>query len=98
MSDTNIILYDLSSKRTTPSTCWSPNVWKSRLILNYKALPYDTQWVKHDEIESTLSAIGIPANDMSLPSAKAAYTVPAIRLVDGRGIMDSAVIAAELEK
>ncbi|SMR49307.1 unnamed protein product [Zymoseptoria tritici ST99CH_3D1] len=88
-----IILYDLPCKTAAgqPYRCWSPNVWKTRLVLNYKKIPYQTEWLKHAEIEPTLSALGITPTPVK-------YTVPAIKQTDGTGVMDSAVIAPVLEK
>ena len=99
MSDGKVTLFDLPSKKTTPYTCWSPNVWKTRLVLNYKNVPYTTAWLEHDRIESTLSALGIPPNQpkpTGPPPSR--YTLPAVQLPDGSTAMDSAVIAPEIEK
>lgn len=102
MSSDKVTLFDLPSKKTSPPTCWSPNVWKTRLVLNYKKIPYATQWLKHDDIEPTLSALGISPNPPK-PAGKpgpspSPYTVPAIHLPDKSTAMDSAIIAPILEE
>ncbi|KAK0258366.1 hypothetical protein LTR35_018164 [Friedmanniomyces endolithicus] len=89
----NIVLYDLA-RRGAKNTCWSWNVWKIRQVLNYKHISYTTTWLTHPEIEPTLSAFGIPPNDMDKGSP---YTVPAIRLPTGEYIMESLAIAQKLE-
>ncbi|KAM3421471.1 hypothetical protein BST61_g1864 [Cercospora zeina] len=94
-----ITLYDLPTKKTTPPTCWSPNVWKTRLVLNYKRIPYNTTFLKHPDIEPTLSSIGVPPNPPMGPTGpQSRYTVPAIQLPDNTVVMDSANIAALLEQ
>ncbi|KAF7191996.1 Glutathione S-transferase-like protein ustS [Pseudocercospora fuligena] len=97
MPSDKITLYDLSSKSS--KQCWSPNVWKTRLVLNYKNIPYDSEWLTHKTIEPTLSSYGIPPNDPPKQGPpQSAYTLPTIRLPDGTFIMDSAKIGPVLEE
>lgn len=95
------VLFDLFTKKPEYG-CWSPNVWKSRMVLNYKKIPYDTKFLKHHEIEPTLSALGIPANQPKPEGAPgppvSRYTVPAMQLPDGTAVMDSANIVKKLEE
>lgn len=90
-----IILYDLAS-RTKPNRSWSGNVWKTRLYLNYKSIPYETVWLNHATIASTLQGLGVqPAPEGSMSQ----YSLPTIQFPnDGHFTMDSAIIAAELEQ
>ncbi|KAG1851189.1 hypothetical protein C8R48DRAFT_777886 [Suillus tomentosus] len=57
MSQPMIILYDVPSNSPQP---WAPNIWRVRLILNFKRLPYRTTWVDFPDIEETLRGIGAP--------------------------------------
>lgn len=102
MSTSKAILYDLPHKGSNPNTCWSPNVWKTRLILNYKKIPYTSDFIEHGQIENKLSALGIPPNPPTpagSPGPKQSpYTLPAMKLPDGTYSMDSANIAPALEK
>ncbi|CAE7222296.1 unnamed protein product [Rhizoctonia solani] len=50
-----IIFYDIYSQ-TGP---WSPSTYKTRLTLNYKRLPYRTEYVSIADIEPKLKEIGI---------------------------------------
>jgi len=90
-----VILYDLPSKQ---GTAWSLNPWKTRMILNYKGIPYTTQWVEYPDLAPTLASLGLPPNPRDGPGYFADYSSPAIRYADGRHAMDSWPIAHELEK
>lgn len=85
------ILYDLAC---TKGVCCSPAVWRIRLMLNYKSIPYTTTFIEFPDISSTLAALGIPPNS----TGKQAYTVPAVHHIPSNTfLMDSAVIAPFIE-
>jgi hypothetical protein len=50
----DIILYDLAC---TKNVCFSPVVWRIRLMLNYKRIPYQTVFLEFPDIESTLKPL-----------------------------------------
>ncbi|GAB7350044.1 hypothetical protein MBLNU459_g0715t1 [Dothideomycetes sp. NU459] len=85
-----VILYDLPSKGHC--ACWSLNPWKTRLALNFKGIPYETRWLEYPDIAPTLKAAGLPPNEKG-----ASYSIPAAS-IDGKLLMDSAVIAPVLEE
>ncbi|SMY19031.1 unnamed protein product [Zymoseptoria tritici ST99CH_1A5] len=89
---TEITLFDLPSKGTP--TCWSLNPWKARMVLNFKKLPYKTEWVEYPDLASTFKSFEIAPN--APPQAE--YTSPVVRLPNGRYIMESRAIARELEE
>ncbi|KAK5119162.1 hypothetical protein LTR85_007776 [Meristemomyces frigidus] len=94
MSNTDeLTLWDLA--RRDPCSSWSFNPWKIRLVLNYKSIPYRTEWVDHRTISPTLKSLGVAPNTSGQGGSE--YTVPTIRLPDGTYIRDSAVIAKQLE-
>ncbi|CAJ0551395.1 Ff.00g113250.m01.CDS01 [Fusarium sp. VM40] len=89
-----IVLYDLAC---TKNTCFSPVVWKIRLMLNYKKINYRTIFLEFPDIEPTLKELGLAPHDPSSRS-HASYTVPVIQHVPtGKYIMDSPSIAEFLE-
>jgi len=89
MSEQLITLYDIQSK----VGAWSPNTWKTRFVLNYKQLPYKTEWVSLPDVEPILRSIGAkPAGDGGL-----FYSLPVIE-VRPTIIEDSGKIAAYFEK
>jgi glutathione S-transferase len=65
------------------------------LALNYKALAYETQWLEYPDIEPTFKTLGIAPNAPG--KASTAYSIPAVRMPDGRYIMESMSIAEALE-
>ncbi|KDN39822.1 hypothetical protein RSAG8_08614, partial [Rhizoctonia solani AG-8 WAC10335] len=68
---TPIIFYDLVNAR---GVSWSPNTYKTRLCLEYKGLPYRTEYLTLPEIESKMKQLGAPpVRDIS-PQ----YTLPVI--------------------
>ncbi|KAL7767008.1 hypothetical protein ACKLNR_004924 [Fusarium oxysporum f. sp. zingiberi] len=88
-----ITLFDIPS---ITRKSWSPNVWKARLVLNYKALPYTTEWLDFSNL-STYMQPHVKPNEPPLSP----HTIPCILLQEGettRGIMGSRSIAEELEK
>ncbi|KAF8810233.1 hypothetical protein BYT27DRAFT_7222021 [Phlegmacium glaucopus] len=91
-----IILYDIPS--LLPGNAWSPNTWKARIVLNYKGIPYRTEWVEYPDIAPLSKKLGINPtgqNDDGSP----AYTLPAIHDPStGAYVSDSFAIAEYLEK
>lgn len=66
------------------------------IALNYKGIPYRTEWVEAPDIQASLESLGVEPNP---PSAYAPYTLPAIYDPRTRtSVMDSAKIAAYLDK
>ncbi|KAI0509129.1 putative glutathione S-transferase [Xylaria bambusicola] len=87
MASSKIVLFDIPSKE--PNHAWSLNTWKTRLVLNYKGLDYETEWLEYPEIKPRLEP-HIPGKDQ--------YTVPTVIMPDGTYIMDSKVIVGVLEE
>jgi glutathione S-transferase len=67
----------------------------ARLALNYKGIPYETRWTEYPEIAPLFKSFGIAPNPAG--SAPTPYAIPAVRMPDGRYVMDSAKIAEALE-
>lgn len=53
-NDPEIVLYDLAC---TKNICFSPVVWRIRLMLNYKRIPYKTIFLEFEDIEPTLQGL-----------------------------------------
>jgi hypothetical protein len=53
-SEPEIVLYDLAC---TKNVCFSPVVWRIRLMLNYKRIPYRTVFLEFPDIERTLKGL-----------------------------------------
>ncbi|KAJ5710913.1 hypothetical protein N7488_005069 [Penicillium malachiteum] len=85
-----IVLYDLACVK---DFCFSPVVWRIRMILNYKKIPYRTIFIEFPDIEPTMKALGLP-----LPESETKYTVPVIQHVPSNTyLMGSDPIAEFLE-
>ncbi|WPH01559.1 Hypothetical protein R9X50_00440600 [Acrodontium crateriforme] len=94
MSNNLITLYDIPCKGERVAG-WSINVWKTRMVLNYKQIPYKTKFLDHRYLGSTLKSRGFVAN---APGPHSEFTAPAIECPsDGSKTMDSAIIAPKLE-
>ncbi|TFK22721.1 hypothetical protein FA15DRAFT_558791, partial [Coprinopsis marcescibilis] len=80
---------------------WSPNTWRVRYSLNYKKIPFRTEWVEFPDIESLCRAKGVPPSRVT-PSGREAYTLPAIydssyQMGTGIYVSDSAKIMKYLD-
>ncbi|KAJ5116291.1 hypothetical protein N7456_000639 [Penicillium angulare] len=64
-----IILYDLAC---TKGVCFDPAVWRVRLALNYKRIPYRTIFLEFPDVRPTFYALGL------VSSTEEAYEAPAI--------------------
>jgi hypothetical protein len=53
-TEPEIVLYDLAC---TKNVCFSPVVWRIRLMLNYKRIPYHTIFLEFPDIEPTLKEL-----------------------------------------
>ncbi|ROV87623.1 hypothetical protein VMCG_10629 [Cytospora schulzeri] len=86
MTSQKIVFFDLASK--DGNRCWSRNPWKTRFVLNFKGLDYETEFLEYPNLRPRLE-----------PHISAsAYTIPTIQYIDGRYIMDSKVITQTIEK
>lgn len=60
-SSPGTVLYDIAyTKPYEESTC-APNPWKARYALNFKGIPYSTQWVVMPDIAKVRRGLGVPA-------------------------------------
>ncbi|KAL5504851.1 hypothetical protein ACEPAH_7514 [Sanghuangporus vaninii] len=90
-----ITFYDIPSK--LPGKAWSPNTFKTRISLNYKEVPYKTEWIEYPDIEPTLKKLG-GAPTSKKDDGRDHYTLPAIHdSATGKFITDSTRIAEYLD-
>ncbi|PPQ82311.1 hypothetical protein CVT25_008451 [Psilocybe cyanescens] len=91
-----IILYDINS--TLADKIWNPNASKARLCLNFKGIPFTTEWIEHPNIGHCSQKIG-PSPTAKKPDGSPLYTVPFNHDTSmGAAIADSILIAEYLEK
>ncbi|KAE9396353.1 hypothetical protein BT96DRAFT_958228 [Gymnopus androsaceus JB14] len=95
-SGTTIIFYDIPFAE--PGVCWSPFTWRTRYCLNYKGLPYRTEWVEYPDIEALCIKIGAAPTDVQDDGVTPEYTLPVIYdPTTGRAVSDSFDIAVYLD-
>ncbi|KAJ5780686.1 hypothetical protein N7457_005846 [Penicillium paradoxum] len=96
MTETDPIhFFDLWSSLPGPGKSWSPNTLRTRMVLNFKGIPYTQSWVSYPDIAPLLKAHGVPPGTSNTP-----YTLPAIShkgIPDGM-LMDSEPIAMYIDK
>jgi len=91
-----IILYDIPS--TVPGNPCSPNTWKVRYCLNYKGIPYRTEWIEFPDIKPHCEKLGIKPTGKAVDGSDL-YTLPAIHDPStGAYVSESLVIAEYLDK
>ncbi|KIM38462.1 hypothetical protein M413DRAFT_75837 [Hebeloma cylindrosporum] len=91
-----ITFYDIPS--TNPGRACSPNTFKARYTLNFKGIPYVTEWVEFPDIEPLCKKLGIPLTSKNAEGSDY-YSLPAIYDPStGVYLSDSLVIAEYLEK
>ncbi|KAH7920412.1 hypothetical protein BV22DRAFT_1073973 [Leucogyrophana mollusca] len=90
-----IIFYDIPSK--LPGSAWSPNTWKTRVVLNIKGIPYKTEWVEYPDIEALALKIGASPTG-TRRNGNPMYTLPIIQDPNtGKVVSDSFMIAEYLD-
>lgn len=88
--------YDIAS--APPLRTFAPNPWKTRFALNFKGIPYQTQWVQMPQIASLREGLGVLAN-RTLPDGSPFHTLPMIKdATTNRLIGDSFEIALYLDE
>ncbi|CAI7606716.1 unnamed protein product [Penicillium glandicola] len=73
MTESNIHFFDIISTLPGPLKSWSPNTLRTRMVLNFKGIPYTQSWVSYPDIAPLLKAHGVPPAKSGTP-----YTLPAI--------------------
>ncbi|TFK34999.1 hypothetical protein BDQ12DRAFT_688876 [Crucibulum laeve] len=91
-----ITLYDIPS--ALPEMAWSLNTWRARYCLNYKHLPYKTEWIEYPDIEPHCKRLGI-APTSTRKDGTPYYSLPAIYdSTTDKYIADSLKIAEYLDE
>ncbi|KAI0258195.1 hypothetical protein BC834DRAFT_912723 [Gloeopeniophorella convolvens] len=91
------IFYDIPGTKTK-YLAWSPSTWKTRLALNYKGVPYKTEWVEYPDVAALAERIGAPHTSVG-SDGTLKYTAPILRNVrTGTVVSDSYKIAEALER
>ncbi|KAK6000831.1 hypothetical protein QM012_003556 [Aureobasidium pullulans] len=93
-----IVFYDIAFRSPREETNSAPNPWKTRLALNFKALPYITTWVPLPDVEKVRRSLKVPAC-RRWGDGSDYYTLPVVTDPNtNENIGDSFDIAAYLQK
>ncbi|KAI0347640.1 hypothetical protein BDW22DRAFT_6305 [Trametopsis cervina] len=91
-----IVLYDVAW--SLPLRAWNPNTWKVRAVLNYKGIPYRTEWIEFPDIEPLAKSLGVSATSKK-PNGEPLYTLPMILDPStGKVVVDSLPITLYLDE
>ncbi|TKA23401.1 hypothetical protein B0A50_07277 [Salinomyces thailandicus] len=95
-ADNSIIFYDIASG--PPLRTFAANPWKTRFALNFKGVPYKTEWYNMPDITALRERLGVPAN-RTLPDGTPYHTLPVYQ-DNTKGILlgDSFEIALRLDE
>lgn len=96
--DTKLVFYDIAMRPPVEKNNSAVNPWKTRLALNFKSLPYSTNWVQLPDVSSVRTSLNIPAC-RKFADGTEFHTLPI--LVDpttSRKLGDSFDIAVYLQK
>ncbi|KIX10387.1 uncharacterized protein Z518_01469 [Rhinocladiella mackenziei CBS 650.93] len=76
-TSTRIHFFDIKSALPGPKQSFSPNTLRTRLSLNYKAIPYTESFISYPDIEPLWKSLGLnPPQEKS--TVVPAYTLPVI--------------------
>ncbi|KAK0657805.1 hypothetical protein B0T16DRAFT_425908 [Cercophora newfieldiana] len=59
--DATFVLYDIAFASPYAENASAPNPWKARYALNFKGVPYRTEWVLMTDIAAVRKGLGLPA-------------------------------------
>ncbi|KAA8642791.1 hypothetical protein EYZ11_010355 [Aspergillus tanneri] len=91
--------FDIESTLPRDLKPWSPNTIKTRMVLNYKRIPYTQSYISYPDIAPLLSNLNVPPHEEGV-----AYTLPTIChpptvISNPNGaLMDSFAIATHLDQ
>lgn len=93
-----IEFYDIATRPPAEKTCCSPNPWKARFALNFKAMPFTTNWVQMPDITKVRKGLNVPPV-RQFADGTDFYTLPIIHDPNtGALVGDSFDIAVYLQK
>ncbi|KAK4446429.1 hypothetical protein QBC34DRAFT_496939 [Podospora aff. communis PSN243] len=99
--DATFVLYDIASLKPYTKNSGAPNPWKARYALNFKGVPYRTEWVLMPDIGKVRKSLGLPAC-RKFADGTDFYTLPVLvtdpKNPSSSAIGDSFDIANYLEK
>ncbi|KAF7585943.1 hypothetical protein BBP40_009838 [Aspergillus hancockii] len=98
-TETPVHFFDITSTLPEPAKAWSINTFKTRVVLNFKGIPYTQSYISYPDIAPLLAHYGVAPHPEG-----AQYTLPAIlhkpsvKSNPNGVLMDSLAIATHLDQ
>ncbi|EAU82225.1 hypothetical protein CC1G_12612 [Coprinopsis cinerea okayama7 len=92
LDQTKITLFDLYSE--APGHAFSPSTWKVRYALNFKKLPFVTDWVDFIQVQSLCAQIGAKPT-IKKPDGGDIWTLPVIYDPSTKRVVSESLVIAE---
>ncbi|KAH8799080.1 putative glutathione S-transferase [Xylogone sp. PMI_703] len=96
-SSDRVHFFDITCLKSGPAKSWSPNTLKTRLVLNYKRIPYTQSFISYPDIVPVLKALSIEHPPEGVYTLPAIIHQPSITWNPSGAMYDSFPIAAHLE-
>ncbi|KAL4789724.1 putative glutathione S-transferase [Aspergillus venezuelensis] len=93
---TPVHFFDLLSE--VPGKSWSPNTFKTRMVLNYKSIPYTESYISYPDIAPLLRSLSVPPGDGHVEYTLPAIIHPSVTSNPNGALMDSLDIALHLDE
>ncbi|KKK15356.1 hypothetical protein ARAM_003556 [Aspergillus rambellii] len=97
---TPVHFFDILSSLPVPAKAWSPNTMKTRMILNYKGVPYTQTYVSYPDIAPLLASLSVkpyPEGTSIFTHTLPAICHPSVTSNPSGALMDSLPIAIHLD-
>ncbi|KAL4937060.1 hypothetical protein BDV06DRAFT_80801 [Aspergillus oleicola] len=95
-NNTPVHFFDLLSD--LPGKSWSPNTFKTRMVLNYKGIPYTQSYISYPDIAPLLRNLSVPAGEGHVEYTLPAIIHPSVTSNPNGALMDSLPIAVHLDE
>ncbi|KAE8144473.1 hypothetical protein BDV25DRAFT_93019 [Aspergillus avenaceus] len=98
-TDIPVHFFDITSTLPGPAKAWSVNTFKTRMVLNFKGIPYTQSYISYPDIAPLLALYGVtPQADTIQYTLPAIVHKPSVKSNPHGALMDSFAIATHLDQ